>query len=1027
MPNRQSMKRKDISQQFKSFALLCFLVFTTTVIVHAQALINVSGHITSKDDGTPVAGAAIVVKGEKGVFATADTGGVFNLRVAVGKTVTIKAVGYADKDVVVTGSTLDVSLSSTAGSLEEVIIVGAVVKKKDLTGSVASLSAARIAETPTTSINQAIQGKIPGVLVTSSPNPGSDASIKIRGNNSMQFGANPIFVVDGTIIDGGFNTLNPDDIESVDVLKDASATAIYGSRGANGVVLVTTKKGKRGEGKVTYNTWVGWQGFSKKMPLMNAQQLYDLRADAFTNAHMDTFPNTDRQQYMEMLKGANSPIFAPFEQQTIQAGKSYDWLDAVTRTGIQQNHTLSFSGASDKGSYFVSFNYTDQQGLIKESGYKRMGGRINLDQNVKPWLRIGTNTQFTRTIQDVVDDGVFSTAVNANPMQPIDTTDYYMKWAGTVDMNQYNPLRTLYISNKQYSSRVLSSNYINVSPMAGLNFRTTLSIDFTYQQQYKYIPSNTGQDARNNYHGNANHYKSENENLQWDNTATYTKQLGKHRINAMVGTSYVQQVSNYDQINAYGFPFDDQTYKNLGSSYSRDLNVISSDFTNATMFSYLGRFEYGYAGKYFATATVRRDASSKFGANYRWGTFPSLALAWDMGKEKFMYNFSWINTFKWRASYGIAGNQNIPSYSNLSRWASSYSNGKVDITQTGYYGNPDLRWERQKQLNLGLDLAFLNNRLTMSLDYFNTNNTDLLMLRDISTSVGGTLSKQIQNIGAMNNKGVELNLGYNIIQKQDLQWNFNLMVSADKNKVTKLYADQTAIYNLGGFTGVDRQATGNYFLGQSVNTIYMWKFKKIAQQSDMATIGDVNYGGRNVHPGDIIPVDMDGNKIISDADKTIVGKMDPKFYGGFGTNVTYKGFGLNMFFNYSYGKKRLSNYYAYLLSSGGMTAASTDMLNRWTPDNTNTNVPRALFGGSRFGVSDVDLGVQNASFLRLSTFTLSYNLPSEMAKRLSLGNVKIYATGTNMWLLTKDKGYDPETGDTYPNAKTFVLGLNVSF
>lgn len=1026
MQIKQSMKGKSISRKIKFVLLFCFLVIAGQVVVKAQDAVNVSGHVISKDDGTPIVGAAVFLKGGKGGVATTDTGGVFNLRIPIGTTIIIKAVGYPDQEVRVTNKTLDISLLSTAGGLEEVVIVGAVVKKKDLTGAVASLSAAKIAETPTTSINQAIQGRLPGVLVTSSPNPGSDASIKIRGNNSMQFGANPIFVVDGTIIDGGFNTLNPDDIESVDVLKDASATAIYGSRGANGVVLVSTKKGKKGEGKVSYNTWVGWQGFSKKMPLMNAQQMYDLRVDAFTNAHMDSFPTADRQQYVNMLKSANSPIFAPFEQQTIKDGKSYNWLDAVTRTGIQQNHTLSFSGASDKGAYFVSFNYTDQQGLIKESGYKRMGGRINIDQNIKPWLKVGTNTQFTRTIQNIVDDGVFSTAVNANPMQPIDTADYWMKWAGLINRDQYNPLRTLYISNKQYSSRILSSNYINVNPIEGLNIRSTLSLDFTYQQQYKYIPSNTGQDLRNNYHGNANQYKGENENLQWDNTASYTKQFGKHRLNALLGTSMMQQVSNYNQIDAYGFPSDDFTYKYLNGSYLKNQNNISSDFVKSTMMSYLARAEYSYAGKYFATATVRRDGSSKFGANNRWGTFPSLALAWDMGKEDFMRDASWINSLKWRASYGIAGNQNIPNYANVTNYRPQYSNGQVVVAPSGYLGNPDLRWERQKQLNFGIDLAFLQNRLTASLDYFNTNNTDLLIARTVSTSIGG-LGTQIQNIGAMHNRGIELNLGYAIIQNKDLQWNFNATVSADKNKITKLYGDVPAIYNLGGFTGVERQATGNYILGQSVNTIYMWKFKKIAQQSDMATINNINYGGRQIHPGDIIPVDVNGDKIISEDDKTVVGKMDPKFYGGFGTNVTYKGFGLNAFFNYSYGKKRLSNYYAALLSSGGMSAASPDLANRWTPENTNTLVPRALYGGSRFNVTDVDLGVQNASFLRLSTFTLSYNLPSTMTQRLRLGSVKVYATGTNMWLLTKDKGYDPETGDWYPNSKTFVLGLNVSF
>jgi TonB-linked SusC/RagA family outer membrane protein len=979
----------------------------------------------STSPGTPVIGATVQLKGT-GVGTVTDADGSFTINAPQNSTLIISSLGLEKKEVTVKGEVLHVVLQSSTNELDEVVIAGAVFKKQDLTGAISSVSADQIAATPTTDINQAIQGKLTGAYVKSNAQPGSDASIRIRGYNSIEYGTNPIFVVDGVIIDGGFNTLNPDDIASVEVLKDASATAIYGSRGANGVVIVTTKKGKSGVGKITYNTWVGWQTFSNKLNLMNAHDLYNLRVDAYANAYMDKNPTADRLSYINRYLTSDTSIaFAKYEQDTYEQGKSYDWLNAVTRTGIQQNHTLGFSGGGEKGTYYLSLNYTDQKGIIKNSSYKRFGGRLNIDHHVKPWLEIGTNTAFTRTIQDVTDGSVFSVASTANPLLPIDTAGlYYLKWADVINEDQYNPLRSLEIQNNQYSNRILSSSYLNVTPVQNLNIRSTISIDFIHQQQYQYTPTTTGQDQRNSYHGSAVQYKAENTNWQWDNTATYTKHFGQQSLTAMIGTSLQENTSNYDQVNAYGFPNDAFAYKYLGGAYSKDKTVLASDFVTTTMMSYFARVQYSYGGKYFATGTVRYDGSSKFGQNHKWGAFPSLALAWDMSQENFMKGINWINQLKWRADYGIAGNQNIPNYAYYSLYRPNYTNGTVTYTSDGRRGNPDLRWERQKQLNFGLDLGVLHNRLTLTFDYFNITNDDLLMDETLTTVSGFT--NTVANVGALKNKGIEVNLNYAIVRRKDLQWNFNLNVSSDKNKITKLYGDTKAIYNKGGYTGVDIQRTGNLFLGQSLNTIYALKFDKIAQQSDMAGISDIDFGGRTVHPGDILPVDKNGDKVINDDDRYVVGTTDPKFYGGFGTDVSYKGFGLNLFFTYSYGLKRISGLYEGLISSAGMSAASEDMLNRWTPDNTHTNIPRAVYGISRFNPGDTNLGVQDASFLRLSVFTLSYSIPEETANAIHLDNAKIYLTGSNMLLLTKDKGYDPETGDSYPNSRTITVGLNVT-
>jgi len=999
-------------------------------MVHAQGQtrgLTVKGTVREKSTGQPIPGVQITLKSDPKNIVTANAAGEFTIAVPSGSAVlTVHALGYPDIEVDVNNrASISVNMEQNgASNLDEIIVVGAVVKRHDLTGSVATVDAKTIGLTPTSDINTAIQGKVAGVYVVNSAQPGTAASIRIRGNNSLSAGVSPIYVVDGVIVGDNLNALNPDDIGSMEVLKDASATAIYGSRGANGVVLVSTKKGQRNTGQVNYNSWISWSEYARKMKFMNAQQLYNLRVDAFANGHIDSFPTADRQAYINQITNpSNNQVFSPYEQQTYASGKSYNWLDAVSRGGMAQDHTLDFSGGSDKGTYYLSLNYTDQKGLLKNADYKRMGARINVDQNVKSWLKVGTYTTFTHSITDVVDPSVFPSAVSANPFLPIDTTGLYvLKYADIINSDQYNPLRSLYIKDNQYLNRLLSSSYISVTPIKDLTIRSSFSADVSNEQQYTYVPTTTGQDQRNSNHGNAIQYKMETYNLQWDNSASYTKNFGQHRLSFLAAASMQKNTSNYNTITAYGFPNDDFGYMYLGGVTSRDKTVLASDFVTSTLMSYLGRADWAWKGKYFATATLRYDGSSKFGPTRKWGAFPSLAVGWDMGLEDFMAKFNFINHWKWRVGYGIAGNQNIPNYAIYSLYRPVYSNGGVVYQNDGRLGNPDLQWERQKQINIGTDIALLKDRLNFTADYFSINNDHLLIDGNLAPTSGYT--NKVVNVGAMTNRGLEFTVDYAIVKQKDLQWNFRFTISHDANKVTKLVSS-SPIYSYGGYTGTEIQRTGNFFVGKSVNSIYSYKFSKIAQAGDSAKLSGINFGGRSIAPGNIIPVDRDGNGIINDADRYVVGKTDPDFYGGFGTDVTYKGFGVNVFFNYSQGLKRVSGTYEAAISSDGMSAASVDMLNRWTPTNTNTIIPRAVHGGARFGPGDVDKYVQNASFLRMSVLSLSYTLPKKAAKNM-FNNARIYVSGSNLMLLTKDKGYDPETGDSFPNTKSVSVGLNLS-
>jgi TonB-linked SusC/RagA family outer membrane protein len=983
----------------------------------------VTGKIVD-EKGLPVPGVSVTIKGTKTGTVT-DSNGAFSLNVAPGTVLVISAVGFDTQEIPAKDGAMNIALVPSNNNLTEVVVVGAVVKKGDLTGSVGSVSEKTLKELPVTNVNQAIQGRVSGVLIQNTdPRPGGSVSIKVRGNNSINFGANPIYVVDGLVIDDGFNSINPDDIASIDVLKDASATAIYGARGANGVVLITTKKGKSGEGRIDYNAWVGFSSFARNVHYLNAQQIGDLRTDAWANKYIDENPNADRAAYIKTLLSPGSPAFGPDELRVYNSGQSYNWLNEIKQSGVQQNHTVSFSkSTTDGSSVYVSFNYTDQKGLLKTSDYKRYGGKINLEQKIKPWLKIGTNTTFAHTDESYIDGGVFNIAANANPLLPINDTLTYLSWKGIQSPDLYNPIKSLSIDGKGNQNRLLTTNYVNVNPIPGLNIRSGFSVDSRGQGYFNYIPRSLGQSKRNSTNGSATQKKESWLNWQWDNSVTYDKSIGKHSFSGLVAFGLTKNQYDYNQIDVQGFPTDEFSFKNIGAAYSKDKFQTNSDFNANTLVSYIARFNYNYDNKYFATLTGRYDGSSKLGTGNRWGLFPSLALGWNVAREEFMQN-SGIDILKLRAGFGIAGNQNIPNFAYRSLYTPVFNNGTIVYAPSDRFGNPDLRWEKQKQLNVGFDLGILKNRLNITADYFLIHNTDLLMQRSLTQLSG--FRNTVDNVGALTNKGFEVTVNARLINDKDFQWDFSGNISAYRNKVTKFYGKSDVIYALGGFTGTEILRTGNLFLGQPLNSIYSYKFDRIVQQSDMDRIKGINYG-KDIHPGDIVPLDVNGDKIIDDADKIVVGTTDPKFYGGFSTNLTFKNISLNTVFTYNIGGKKISGLYEGLLNGSGEASGIVDELNRWTPTNTNATIPRAIQGSRPFEIGSTDFAVQSSAYLRLSALTLAYSFDQAFMKKARLSNLRVYLTGSNLFTVTKYKGYDPEGGDGYPMQKMIVVGLNVGF
>ena len=1014
---------------------LCFITLLCVLPLFGSMAqsVKIEGSVRDSQTDELLPGVNVMVKGSS-IGAMTNIDGAFSITVQKGSVLEFSFIGYEKQEYGVKGNAkIQVELNPVGIAMDEVIVVGASMKKSDLTGSVARVTDKTLQQIPTADLNTALQGKVAGVFIQNSAKPGEAASIKIRGNNSIQYGTSPIYVIDGLLVDQGFEMLNPNDIATIDVLKDASATAIYGARGANGVVVITTKKGQKGKARVTYDGWYGSQSFSKEMPLINGSQLHDLRVEAYINEFNNTtnLPPARREKYIKdnFLSTTVPPntIFTEDEMEAYLSGKTYNWLDAVTQNAYQQNHAVSFSGAGDKGSYFMSFNYNQQEGLMKNVSYERYTGKINLDQMVKPWLKVGTNTTFVYQVgHPVADDNTFPVALRADPLLPISGEYWYMKYGTEESQSNNNPIRDLNVVRDANQARLMSSNFININPIKGLDIRSTFSIDYMSKEDYTYYSTETTQSYKASADGQAKHRKDKMLNWQWDNTVSYKTLIKeKHRISAVLGANMSYYSQNWNSLDVKGFGNDFFSYKAIAGASKKEDFGVNSDFWTYSMASVFLRAGYVYDSRYYVTFTGRYDGSSKFGTNNKWGFFPSVSASWNITGEEFMQSQNVINNLRLRVGYGLAGNQNIPNYGYQTLYDVRATLGTSALINWGRYGNPDLRWEKQKQINVGLDYGMFNDRLSFTLDLFHIDNEDLLMT--ISKSPSSGYLDQLANVGTLRNRGIEFSINATPIRTKDWNWNIGFNISADRNKIIKLDGQAQEIYKLGGMSNNEIQTEGNLFVGESLNTIYMYLFDRIIQESDMDYVNSLELGSRTAQPGDILPLDRDHNGIINDKDRTVVGVKDPKFYGGIHTTVSWKGLELTLVGNYSYGAKKTSFLYNSLVTSDGRSAAHKDILNRWTPENTNTLIPRAYHAFSGFGYGSTSLCLQDASFFRLSSATLAYTFPRKLINKIYLDNLRIYFTGSNLFTATKYRGFDPETGDCYPNTRMYVVGLNISF
>lgn len=1010
----------------------------------AVAQTNVTGSVFDQNR-EPLPGASILVKGTAEGVAT-DIDGNFSVKAKAGQILIVSYVGYETQEVSVpTSGKVEVFMKEVSDVLDEVVVVGVSMKKSDLTGAVSYVDAETLTEKPVTNINDALAGQVAGVNITKSTSPSESSTIKIRGTNTINAGTSPIYVVDGLVMGndfGFFNTINVNDVESVQVLKDASATALYGSRGANGVIVVTTKKGKAGTGEVSYDGWVSFSTIGHRPETMNAQQLFDLRTEAYANGYMYNNPEADRQAYIENVLHSTNVAFHDQEFAGYASGKSYDWLKEVTQTGVQHNHNISFSKATDNTKFYMSLGINDLKGIVQGTEQQRYTGRINASADITPWLTVGTNTSYTYTHDDMTTSSVYSQALyNGNPLVDFapykdDATrheyDYltlFWRVKSEENNNNFNPFNSFEVKTDRTRYHLTSSNYINIQPIKELNIRSTFAIDRGEQSWNQFQPSGIQETIR---HKSGDAYATQqrfgNTQWQWDNTVSYENTFNyQHRVNAFVGMSASRKI--YDDLKGEGqkFASDDLGYHGLFSAATDEYRKIYNGYSANSLLSYVARANYAYDGRYYVTLTGRWDGSSRFADGHRWGFFPSFSLAWDIANEAFFPKTWYVNQLKLRGGYGVVGNQEIGNFMYTTLYSPSVSNGEASYGTDGRRGTPDITWEKQKQTNIGIDASFFNRRLNISMDAFFINNSNLLYSHNLPTTSGYTYT--VENVGELSNKGFELTINATPIQTKDFTWNVSANLGLDRNEVKKLYGTTDRILSGG--------RTGNLFVGESLNNLYTLRAGGIANEHNRSQWEGIDYNGRTVELGDLYALDISGpdgtpDGVVDSYDRDIYSNMDPDFYGGFSTDFSWKGLSLNAVFDYSVGGKALSGYYESLISSVGLSNASTDLLDRWTPDNTGAQFPRRITdatGYNPYGAGDTDRYVQDSSYLRLSTLSLSYNLPKKLINKWRFNNLRVYFTASNVFTLTKYKGFDPVYGDGngyYPTERTYTIGLSFS-
>lgn len=1021
-------KEKNCATRIKSVIFLA-LLFSWSPLFSQQ---RITGKTLDASTSEVIAGASVSIKSTS-VGTLSDTGGNFELvaDVPLPLTLIVSYIGYETQEIEVyeADEPVTVLLNNDYNALEEIVVVGyGTQKRKELTGAVTTVSKTALAQ-PVVSIDNLLGGAVAGLRLTQGGQPGTTFSARIRGGNSINAENEPLFVVDGVILYGNRATggdvsrvsvaltlnplaaINPNDIESIDVLKDVSATAIYGSRGSNGVIIITTKNGQRGKGKIDYQYSVGLQQATKTLDLLNAREW------AALNKEIDPI----------------GPFSDYTEAQIAALGEGYDWQSPALRTAVNQNHQISFNGGDEKTRYFISGNYTNQDGILQNTDFKRYAGRFNFDRNILKNLSVGLTVNASKMNQNGLnyyggETSGFSTPldqiIRTSPANPIYNADGSFNYKNKYELGDLrkgeittNALSDLYNTIAQnVSSSLLATFNLRYAIIPELVFKINAGTNVTNTTQNYFAPSYTTGGFQSN--GYASVGSRRTDIWQYEYTLNYTKQFHKdHYIDLLAG--YTTQTTKEESAtaSATNFTNGELLYHSLQSGASRQ--APTSGGSEAVLNSVIGRVNYTFKNRYNLTASFRADGSSRFSPNNKWGYFPSVGLSWNVNEEDFLKRSNSISYLKLRASLGTVGNQEIGNYKYEATYGTSaiYSFGGNLVL--GYVRNnpenPDLRWEQVVSYNTGIDLGLFNSRLNFVLDAYYKKTVDLLLNVPVEITTG--YSSVLRNVGSVSNKGVELEVRGIVIDSKDLHWSVSANVAKNINRILDLGAGREDI----NYT---------YFVGQPLNSQYLIVFDGIVQRNeDVSKIVGPSWK-TEVEAGDekfVNQRDIDENTVVVDEtnDRVILGTSDPDVTYGFSTNLSYKSLNLSVVFQGVSGNK-IYNYFRQSLEQPNKSYNGLATLNsRWTESNPSTTIPKARHVSTTYRTSRY---LEDGDFLRLKNITLNYTLPIKIQAAPS-AKFGVFAAAQNLFTITKFTGYDPEIGGfaSYPLARTFTFGVNVSY
>ncbi|WP_176146178.1 SusC/RagA family TonB-linked outer membrane protein [Parapedobacter luteus] len=957
--------------------------------------IAVTGRVNDVS-GEALAGVSVAVKGG-GARTSTDDAGLYRVEVPSADAVLIFSyVGYLSQEVDLAGrTTVNVSMAPDNTSLDEVVVVGyGTQKKSDVTGAVVSFNAERLQlqSMPQTTITQSLQGRIPGMNIstTSSNAEGNGNNIQIRGRNSITAGNAPLIVVDGIPYTDQLSEINPNDIASIDVLKDASAAAIYGARAANGVILVTTKKGTTGKPRISYDGYFGLDDIAHLPDMMDAESFYRTKVGRYGEGALT---RTEIDAYAQ--------------------GVDTDWIELATRTGTRQQHAVSVSGGAENVRYYVSGGFNQVKGIAINDDFRRVNVRVNLDADITPWLKIGTNTQLGHISRNNMPAS-FSGAFDMNPLtlpyQEDGTSLRIFPWVE--DEFFSNPLEGFNVLKEDGTRSVLSNNFLEVDVpfVPGLSYRLNTGYTYRYRGVETYYGRNTRSGLQQGGVSEIDNWA--NEDWIVENIVNYNRTFGDHNLSFTGLYSAQKRVNKNHDLNANGFPSDIMSY------YQNALATVwlPSDQYNAQQYlSQMARLNYAYQGRYLLTLTARRDGYSAFGEEAKFGVFPSVALGWNLDQERFLDPLAWINSLKLRVSYGVNGNQAISPYATLPQLQPQHYLTTDKQTAVGFYpsrlGDPTLGWETTRQANFGLDFGVLNNRLTGSIDYYRAKTSDLLLNRLISP-VNGTRGLT-QNIGSTSNNGIDLMLSATPIARGDFNWSVDLNLSHYKNKIVDV-----GLYDAAG-NAID-DVGNRWFIGQPVSVNFSYVFDGIWQEGD----DFANSAQPDAKPGDVRIRDVNGDGTINADDRTIIGSTVPSYIAGLTNTFQYKNFTLSFFIRTVQGVTRFNE----MMNTFFDGRTRTMQREFWTPENPINTFPANRDDANPFGVNY--FGKQNdASFIRLNDVTLRYRLPATVIDRWGMDNLEVFVNGKNLLTITDWEGLDPELSGQrgMPQMRTYLLGLRFGF